>query len=78
MSIAVASGPTWTAGTPSKVLEGRYVLSTPVPYRNYDIASDGQRFLAIKAPGVDRTGAPPQMVVVQHFDEELRRLVPIK
>jgi len=24
------------------------------------------------------TGAPPQIVVVQHFDEELKRLVPVK
>jgi len=23
-------------------------------------------------------GAPPQIVVVQHFDEELKRLVPVK
>jgi hypothetical protein len=26
----------------------------------------------------DATGAPPQIVVVQHFDEELKRLVPTK
>jgi hypothetical protein len=43
--------------------------------RNYDIASDGKRFLMLKAGG-DATGSPPQIVVVQHFDEELKRLVP--
>ena len=79
MHVAVASGPAWTAGAPAKVLEGRYVVSTGgnLP-RNYDIAADGQRFLMIKAPGVDATGEPPRIVVVQHFDEELRRLVPAK
>jgi hypothetical protein len=46
--------------------------------RNYDITADGQRFLMIKAPGGDATGAPPQIVVVQHFDEELKRLVPMQ
>ena len=28
--------------------------------------------------GTDQTAAPPQLIVVQHFDEELKRLVPIK
>ena len=37
-----------------------------------------QRFLMMKAEGSDTTGAPLQIVVVQHFDEELRRLVPTK
>jgi hypothetical protein len=46
--------------------------------RNYDIAPDGQRFLMLKAGGIDPTRTPPQIVVVQHFDEELKRLVPAK
>jgi hypothetical protein len=32
----------------------------------------------LKAAESDAAGAPPQMVVVQHFDEELKRLVPVK
>jgi len=32
----------------------------------------------MKAAGGDATGAPSQMVVVQHFDEELKRLMPTK
>jgi serine/threonine-protein kinase len=78
MRVAVAGGPAWTAGAPTKVLEGRYVVSAGgSPFRNYDIAADGQRFLMVKAGG-DATGAPPQLVVVQHFDEELKRLLPTK
>jgi hypothetical protein len=47
--------------------------------RTYDISSDGQRFLMIKAGGgADQTAAPPQLIVVQHFDEELKRLAPTK
>jgi hypothetical protein len=30
------------------------------------------------AVGSDATGASPQIVVVQHFDEELKRRVPTK
>jgi hypothetical protein len=40
---------------------------------SYDV-SDGQRFLVLKS--VSESAAPPQLVIVQHFDEELKRLVP--
>jgi hypothetical protein len=43
--------------------------------RNYDVALDGQRFLIIKR-GSDQRISPTQIIVVQHFDEELKRLVP--
>ena len=46
--------------------------------RRPDVAADGQRFLMIKLAASDPTSAPPQIVVVQHFDEELKRLVPTK
>ena len=79
MRVAVATGSAWTVGAPAKLLEGRYVTNqVGIFQRNYDIAADGQRFLMIKAPGGDATGVPPQIVVVQHFDEELKRLVPAK
>jgi serine/threonine-protein kinase len=86
MRVDVAAGSAWTAGTPTKELEGRYVVNAGGGnfqrvfdiVRNYDIAADGQRFLMIKPTGSDATVAPPQLVVVQHFDEELKRLVPWK
>jgi len=30
----------------------------------------------IKEGGGDQTAAPPRLIVVQHFDDELKRLVP--
>jgi len=39
---------------------------------------DGQRFLMIKNGGTDPTAASPQLIVVQHWTEELKRLVPTK
>jgi serine/threonine-protein kinase len=79
MRVATADGLEWTAGAPTKVLEGRYAVNTSgLSNRNFDIAPDGQRFLMLKAFGSDATSTAPQIVVVQHFDEELRRLVPSK
>jgi hypothetical protein len=44
----------------------------------YDVSPDGQRFLMLKPGDSDQTPLPPTLVVVQHFDEELKRLVPTK
>jgi len=46
--------------------------------RDYDIAPDGRRFLMLKAGGDDAVALPPSPIIVQHFDEELKRLVPTK
>jgi serine/threonine-protein kinase len=72
-----ASGTTWNVGTPMKLFERRYYNATNAA-RTYDASPDGQRFLMIKAPGTDAGTAPPALIVVQHWDEELRHLVPTK
>ena len=72
-----ASGATWNAGTPMKLLEGRYVTGSTIG-RTYDVSPDGQRFLVIKAPETEPGAALPALIVVQHWDEELKRLVPTK
>jgi serine/threonine-protein kinase len=74
-----ARGSTWNAGTPMKLLEGgRYVTVGDGNGRTYDVSPDGSRFLMIKAPVTDPSAAPPALIVVQHWDEELKRLVPTK
>ena len=72
-----ASDTTWNNGTPMKLLEGRYVTGGTLG-RMYDVSPDGRRFLMIKAPATDASAAPPALIVVQHWDEELKRLVPTK
>jgi hypothetical protein len=72
-----ARGTTWNAGTPTTLLEARYVTGGTL-LRNYDVSPDGQRFLMVKAPGTGASAAPPAIIVVQHWDEELKRLVPAK
>ena len=57
--------------------EGYMTALTGFVGRTYDISPDGQRFLMVK-PANEPNAPPPQLVVVQHFDEELKRLVPTK
>ncbi|MBI1874607.1 MAG: PD40 domain-containing protein [Acidobacteria bacterium] len=72
-------GAGWHAGPPAKRLEGRYVMVVGGnPGRHYDVSPDGRRFLLIKEAGTDPTAAPPQIIVIQHWGEELKRLVPSK
>ena len=81
MRVGVERGPSWAATTPTLLVKDGYFTSPggAIVGRTYDIASDGQRFLMIKeGGGSDQTAAPPSLIVVQHWVEELKRLVPIK
>jgi eukaryotic-like serine/threonine-protein kinase len=72
MAVRVDSGGgAWNASTPAKAFEGSYVTYGG-GVRNYDISPDG-RFLMVKPQDV----GPPQIVVVQNWTEELKRLVPL-
>jgi hypothetical protein len=77
-SIAMYAAPVTTSasrfspGTPRKLFEGRYVNSGPA--HGYDVAPDGQRFLMVR-----RIDPPPlrsELVLVENWLEELKRLVP--
>ena len=46
------------------------------PGRTYDISPDGQRFLMMKEGGGDQVATLPSLIVVQHWADELKRLVP--
>jgi serine/threonine-protein kinase len=80
MSVRVERRAAWAAGTPTKLFSGPF-FHTPEALgegRTYDVAPDGGRFLMIKEDnGSDRI-ARHDIIVVQHFDEELKRLVPTK
>jgi serine/threonine-protein kinase len=78
MRVGVEGGATWAAGTPNKVLnEGYFTVPGGNPGRSYDISPDGQRFLMIKMGGGLGQAAAPQIIVVQNWFEELKRLVPV-
>jgi eukaryotic-like serine/threonine-protein kinase len=78
MGIAVERSPSWAATPATIIVKEGYQTAMPVILgRSYDISSDGQRFLMLKQAS-DPTATPLQLVVVQHFDEMLKRLVPTK
>jgi serine/threonine-protein kinase len=71
MSVAVDGGSAFRAGNPTRLFEWPYLVAAQ---RTYDVSPDGQRFLEIKPFGPQV--APTSLVVVQHWFEELKRLVP--
>ena len=72
LAVPVPAGPTFLPGTPQVAVDGRYVA--PAANRRYDVSLDGKRFLMIK----DAPRRPSQLIVVQNFFEELKRLAPTK
>ncbi len=77
VAVPVQTEPSFTPATPEVLFEDDYLLGTGGG-RTYDVAQDGQRFLIIKeGGGAEDTSAPPQIIVVQNWHEELKRLVPV-
>ena len=72
MAVDVATQSGFAAGKPRMLFEGRYELS-PVQSDNYDVSSDGQRFLMLKPTA---QAAPTQINVVLNWFEELKQKVP--
>ena len=76
MTVPVQAEPSFTPATPEVLLEGNY-FTGELTGRTYDVAPDGQRFLMITVgAGTEDTSAPPSLILVQNWFEELRRLVP--
>ena len=74
MAVDIANQPSFSAGKPRVLFEGRYAPS-PYLYTNYDVSPDGQRFLMLKP--VDQVHvAPTQINVVLNWFEELKQKVP--
>lgn len=73
MGVRMEPGPSWRSSTPARILQGQHFYTAPG--RTFDIAPDGRRFLMIKQGGAN-DAAPQNLIVVQNWFEELRRLVP--
>ena len=74
MSVKVATAPAFQAGTPEPMFENTDLRTNWG--RNYDVAPDGRRFLLTLNKEAPTNLAPAQMIFVQHWFEELKRLVP--
>ena len=75
MSVPVVPGRTWKAQAPVRVIDPDVLRDVSISLRTYDVSPDGQRFLVIKdAPGENTAASPPQVIVVQNWIEEWKRL----
>jgi serine/threonine-protein kinase len=74
MAVPVTTGETFTAGRPQILFEGPY--STTVPVRSYDVTRDANRFLWDRSREASMATPITQVVLVQNWQEELKRLVP--
>jgi len=66
MEAEVRTDPTFSVGGPVLVAEG--------PFESFDVAADGNRFLAVK---IDRGEPITELVVVENWFEELKRKAPL-
>jgi serine/threonine-protein kinase len=73
MAVAITTEPVFTAGKPQVLFEGHYV-SAPGTLPAYDVSSDGQRFLMLKA--IEQPSN--QVNIVLNWFEELKGRVPTR
>jgi serine/threonine-protein kinase len=76
MSVKVATAPAFLPGSPEALFESDDLRTAWG--RSYDVAPDGQRFLLTLSKDAPTNPAPAQMIFVQHWFEELKRLVPTR
>jgi eukaryotic-like serine/threonine-protein kinase len=78
MRVGVEHSSSWMVTMPTMLLKGGSLITVSGnPGRSYDVSPDGQRFLVLK-PGNAPNTPPAQLMVVEHFDALLKRLVPTK
>jgi hypothetical protein len=75
MAVSVGGDDPSTWPKPTMLFEGPYVFD--VGPTQYDAARDG-RLLMVKPVDAEGDGASRQLVLVQNWFEELRRLAPLK
>ena len=77
MTIGTINAVFTPVGKPRALFEGHHQLSGS-PISAYDVSADGQRFLMLKPSEETSSSSLTQIVVVQNWFEELKRLVPIR
>ena len=73
MAVPITTTPTFSVGTPRVLFEGPFRIDGP--HRGYDVTPDGQRFLMVREVP-QQPASVSQIVLVQNWLEELKRLVP--
>jgi serine/threonine-protein kinase len=73
LAVDIKTTPTFTAGVP-KLLPVAVRFSSPS--RSYDVSSDSKHFITVRDKDPEPVPQPAQIVIVQNWTEELKRLVP--
>jgi serine/threonine-protein kinase len=73
MVVPVSTGAAFTSGPATMLFQGNYYETGG---RQYDVDREGRRFLVFKNVSPPSDSAPPRLILVQNFFEELKRLVP--
>ena len=73
LAVPITTTSTFSAGTPRVLFEGAFRIDGP--FRGYDVTPDGQRFLMVREVS-QQPARVSQMVLVQNWLQELKRLVP--
>jgi serine/threonine-protein kinase len=77
LAVTTDSGPTLAVGQPKVVFEGEF-LPAQTGWRPYDAGPDGRFVIIRSASAGANAAAAPNIVLVQHWFEELKRLVASK
>jgi Periplasmic component of the Tol biopolymer transport system len=75
MAVPVTLQPTFTAGAPRQLFEGRYGATQGI--RSYDVTADGRRFLMVQQKERPPVAAA-EMILVQNWIEEVKARVSVK
>ena len=73
-AVPVETQPTFTVGNAELLFEGPY--QNIVGWRSYHVAPDGERFAIVRSSATDAE-AQAELILVQNWHEELKRLVPV-
>ena len=76
MAVSIETGEEFRPGTPELLFEGEYYVYFGHLTREYDISSDGERFLMIENT-TSATENEGDVVLVQNWFHELKRLSPV-
>jgi hypothetical protein len=75
MAVDVATQPGFSVGKPRMLFQGPYMTTTgSSPF--YGVSPGGQRLLMVKPTEATPSSYLTQIVVVQNWTEDLKRLVP--
>ena len=77
-AVPIQADGSFSFGNPEVVFEATYYFRGAVgERRTYDISPGGKRFLMIKEGGPGDETEPTQLILVQNWLDELKRLVPV-